>query len=77
MNENIIFCRILLKLIKPEVEAAGYKVNKDAWVWNSGHGDVWEFHIPSIEYFNGAIQADNAYDARYQGWSQFLKWGQE
>jgi len=71
MNENIIFCRILLKLIKPEIESAGYRVNKDASVWNLGNGQ-WEFHGPN-DYHNGLIMADNAYDARFQGWTQFIE----
>jgi hypothetical protein len=71
MNENIIFCRILLGSIRPEVEAAGHKVNKDAWVFGHGHGH-WEFHGPD-GFYDGTISADNAYDARYKGWTHFLE----
>ena len=74
MNENTIFCRNLLSSIRPEVEAAGYRVNKDAWVFDFGHGH-WEFNGPN-GFHDAAVRADNAYDARYQGWTNFL-WGQQ
>jgi len=72
MNENITFCRMLLTLIGPEVKAAGYRVNKDAWIYHytmfRGH---YEFHGPD-GYFDGSIVASNAYEARYIGWMRFL-----
>jgi hypothetical protein len=72
MNENITFSRMLLTLIGPEVNAAGYRVNKDAWIYHytmsRGH---YEFNGPD-GYFDGAIRASNAYEARYLGWRRFL-----
>ena len=69
-NDNIIFCRQMLSSIVEDVKAAGYKINKDAWVWKVGKYQ-YEFHGPD-GYYDGTISADNAYDARYQGWSTFL-----
>jgi hypothetical protein len=73
MNENVTFSRMLLTSIGPEVKAAGYRVNKDAWTYHyhvafPGH---YEFHGPD-GYFDGSIVASNAYEARYIGWSRFL-----
>tara|TARA_R100001530_G_C4300867_1_gene150447 strand:+ start:110 stop:427 length:318 start_codon:yes stop_codon:yes gene_type:complete len=73
MNENITFSRMLLTSIGPEVKAAGYRVNKDAWTYHyhvafPGH---YEFHGPD-GYFDGSIVASNAYEARYIGWMRFL-----
>jgi hypothetical protein len=72
MNENITFSRMLLTSIGPEVKAAGYRVNKDAWTYHyvafPGH---YEFHGPD-GYFDGSISASNAYEARYIGWLRFL-----
>ena len=70
-DHNIIFCRLMLSNIVGDVEAAGYKVNKDAWVWKAGKYQ-YEFHGPD-GYYDGTISADNAYDARYQGWTTFLE----
>ncbi len=72
MNENITFCRMLLSSIGDEVNAAGFRINKDAWIYHytafPGH---YEFHGPD-GYFDGSIQASNAYEARYLGWLRFL-----
>lgn len=66
---DVIFTRSLLSQIKPDVEAAGYRLNKDAWVWCAGR-DHWEFHGPKEYYWHGS--AGTAYEARYKGWAAFL-----
>lgn len=66
---NIEFSRVLLAQIKPAVRAAGRRIIKDAWVWHA-HRDLWEFHGPDEFYWYGS--ADNAYEARYKGWSAWL-----
>lgn len=67
---NVTFCRALLAQIIPYVKTAGKRVNKDAWVWHNGR-DNWEFHGPDDYYWYGS--ANNAYDARYKGWSAWLE----
>lgn len=67
---NLAFCRALLRQVVPGVKAAGKRVNKDAWVWHAGR-DHWEFHGPDDYYWHGS--ADNAYEARYKGWSAWLQ----
>jgi hypothetical protein len=66
---NIAFCRLLLSQITPEIRAAGKRVYKDAWVW-TGDGRQWEWHGPETAIWYG--RADNAYDARFKGWSSWL-----
>ena len=67
---DIIFSRHLLSMIVGKVKKAGYRVNKDAWVWKAGEGH-YEFHGPD-GYWDGAVSASNAYEAKYKGWSDFL-----
>ena len=43
---------------------------RSAWVWHAGR-DLWEFHGPEEFWWYGG--ASNAYDARYQGWSAWLR----
>jgi hypothetical protein len=70
MNINVEFSRACLHQLAPSVEAAGHRSMKDAWVWHDGHRH-WEFHGPNKFYWYG--RADNAYDARFKGWSAFLE----
>jgi hypothetical protein len=67
---NIALTRQLLAQVAPDVKAAGYSPQKDAWVWHAGRGH-WEFHGPNNYYWHG--RAYNAYEARYKGWSAFLE----
>jgi hypothetical protein len=71
-NINVAFCRQLCVLIAPQVRAAvkakGLK-SKDAWVYKVGPGH-WEFHFGEF-YWHGS--ADNAFDARYNGWSAWMR----
>ncbi len=67
---DVSFCRALLAQVKPDVEDAGKRIIKDAWVWCVGR-DHWEFHGPNNFYWNGS--AGNAYEARYKGWSEWLE----
>lgn len=69
-NINISFSRQLLSQIIPAVKAAGKRVNKDAWVYHF-YRDHWEFYGPDNFYWHGS--ADNAYEARYKGWSAWLE----
>lgn len=66
---NIAFSRALLAQILSAIRDKGYRPVKDAWVWHAGRGH-WEFHGPNNYYWHG--RADNAYEARYKGWSAFL-----
>lgn len=68
-NIDISFGRALLAQVKPDVEDAGKRITKDAWVWCAGR-DHWEFHGPDNYYWHG--RAGNAYEARYKGWSAWL-----
>ena len=68
---NIAFCRSLLTEVHRDVKAfsPNTRVRKDAWVWNAGR-DHWEFHSPDNYYWHG--KADNAYEARANGWRAWL-----
>ncbi len=66
---NVTFCRRLLSQVAVDVAKAGYKINKDASVIESS--GYWFFEGPEDFYFE--CDADNAYDARYKGWTAFLK----
>ena len=63
--------RELLTALRPLVEQAGYRVQKDAWVWEDhcSRGD-FEFHGPNGLYLY--FPAENAYAARVKGWTIFL-----
>ncbi len=64
------FTRALLREIAPDVKAQGKSVRKDGWVWHAGRGH-WEFHGPDDFYWHG--RAGDGYEARYKGWSAWLK----
>lgn len=71
MNINTVFCRGLLRLVMVDVkERTTPKQRKDAWVYRVD-SSTWEFHGPDKYYWYGS--ADNAYDARAQGWSHWLE----
>jgi hypothetical protein len=70
VSANIGFCRELLRETIDDVKAAAPAVKvSDAWVW-SGDRRNWEFHFNGF-YWNGS--ADNAYHARANGWSAWLR----
>lgn len=83
-NINIMFSRTLLKAVMEEVKKhATADEIKQAWVYHFDR-DSWEFHGPHRDqprpnyivskpetfYWNGS--ADNAFDARAQGWQAWL-----
>jgi len=73
---NIIFCRILLSSIRPEVEDAGFRVNRDASVYAystyAGHVGHRQFQFAGPGGFVREVSASNGYHARYLGWMAFL-----
>lgn len=70
MDINIAFSRALLAQLRGPVRGVGKRLVRDAWVWHAGR-DHWEFHGPDEFYWHG--RADNAYEARYKGWSAWLE----
>lgn len=71
-NPNVSFCRLMLSALVEEfrTEFPHIRTTRDAWVINAGFRDHWEFHAEDragTYYWHG--HADNAYDARYKGWS--------
>ena len=66
---NISFSREELKRTLADVKSAFPELKvKDAWVWHAGRGH-WEFHFNEF-YWHG--RADNAYEARSNGWAAYL-----
>lgn len=69
-NINLAFCRALLKSVLLEVKKhATAEQVKAAWVYHFDR-DQWEFHGPDNFYWHGS--ADNAFDARANGWQAWL-----
>jgi hypothetical protein len=68
---NTVFCRRLLSELQaePTFRASRKHLFKDGWVW-TGDRRHWEFHGPDSFYWHG--RAENAYDARYKGWSAWI-----
>ena len=70
-NPNTAFCRTKLSMIMPDVKAhTTAEQRKAVWVYKTGRQE-WEFHGPGDFYWYGT--ADNASDARYRGWSAWLR----
>ena len=69
---NLVFSRAMLSRIHKDVKAFRPTINlrKDGWVWR-GHRGRWEFHGPD-GFYEGSLRADNAYHAKYIGWSAWL-----
>lgn len=66
---NLTFSRVLLSSVMDDIrKVTTPKERKDAWVYHLGGGH-WEFHGPNHYYWHG--EADNAYEARAKGWSQW------
>lgn len=73
MDINVVFCRELLRNIGPKVKTIDPTINVwagPAWTYRYDHSDHWEFHFGDFYWYGSA---DNAYDARYQGWSAWLE----
>jgi hypothetical protein len=71
---NIEFSRALLAQIIPDVRKAGKRPMRDADIWHDRgprHRRNYEFHGPEgrVDWYG---RADNAYEARYKGWSAWL-----
>lgn len=69
MNTNLIFSRLLMNNMTQELKAHGLKAYKDAYIMKNTFG-YW-FHAPSLN-FCCDISADNAYQARFEGWHEYL-----
>jgi hypothetical protein len=69
MDTNLIFDRAMMNGMVHELKAHGLKAYKDAYIMKNTFG-YW-FHAPSLD-FSCDIKADNAYQARYEGWLQYL-----
>ena len=68
---NVTFCRKLLKRVMDDIKRLTSPAErKAAWVYHFSSGDQWEFHGPDRFYWHG--RADNAYDARAQGWQAWM-----
>lgn len=75
-DTNVAFCRLLLTQLVAEfkTEFPHIRVTKHGWVICAGFRGHWEFHAegPAGKYYwNG--HADNAYEARYKGWSAWAE----
>lgn len=70
-NPNTAFCRSMLRYTMETVKRFTTAAQrKDAWVYKTGR-QSWEFHGPDEFYWYGT--ADNAADARSQGWEAWLR----
>jgi hypothetical protein len=73
-DPNIVFCRYILRVVLAEVREKYPDLDlRQAWVWKVDK-DHWEFHFdvkPYEYYWHGS--ADNAYEARANGWDAFLR----
>jgi len=69
---NIAMSRDLMVVAQRLVKQYFPKVHlqRQAWTWHAGRGH-WEFHGPDKFYWHG--RAANAYHARYQGWTAWLR----
>lgn len=73
---NIDFCKALLAALVEEFrqDFPHIGTKRDGWVILAGFHNHWEFHGtgPAKDfYWHG--HADNAYDARYKGWSAWAE----
>lgn len=70
-SADIVLCREVLKKTFERVQEHFPEIEyRHAWVYNYRDGR-WDFHGPEKFYWYG--KADNAYDARAQGWQAFLE----
>jgi hypothetical protein len=70
---NIAFCRRMLKSIHADVREhfPAIKVSEAA-VLDSGFGQYFFEYMDEGEPFRVYVKAQNAYEARYEGWGKFL-----
>lgn len=75
MNEKseISFSRLLLSAVMREVSKATSADERKAARVRRFHGSSWEFWGPKDFYWHG--RADNAYEARANGWQAWLDKG--
>lgn len=67
---NLAFTRALLRTVMDDIKLHTTAAErKAAWVYHLG--GQWEFHGPDGFYWHG--RADNAYDARAQGWQAWWR----
>jgi hypothetical protein len=70
MNRHT-FCRLLLQQVKPDIEKhTTVEERQAAWVYDTGRKHH-EFHGPDNFYWHG--HACCAWEAKYQGWTAYLK----
>lgn len=73
MDINVAFCRELLRRLEPEVKAINPTISvwrRPSWVYQYDRSQDWEFHFGDFYWYG---RADNAFDARWQGWSAWLE----
>lgn len=73
MSSDLPFSRAELREVMAEVKAKDRTVkHREACVRNSGcnHGQLWEFWFRGFYWYG---RASNAYDARAQGFSAWLR----
>lgn len=79
MSVDTYFCKTLLQMMQRDVTKLGIKVDgkplnlfsgHGAWTYKLGKRD-YEFHGPKDYYW--ANKGANAYDARYHGWTGYLR----
>ena len=73
MDENVIFCRILLKMLRSELTAQQRKELKGSWSYMYDNR-TGEFHVINEAkplYWHGS--AHNSYEARYNGINAWLQ----
>lgn len=71
MDVNTVFSRLLLSALMKDVRKVTTPAErKGAWVYKHIR-DHWEFQGPKGFYWNGS--ATNAYEARYKGWSAWMR----
>jgi hypothetical protein len=67
---DVVLARALLMVCLDELRKFRPHINRtDGWVSKVGP-DHWEFHGPAEFYWHG--RADNAYEARWRGWLEWL-----
>jgi len=70
------FDQQLVTALRPFVEKAGHRIQKDAWIWKDRFTPgYFEFHGPDDYYLY--FRANSAYEARAEGWIKYLGLSQE
>jgi len=71
MNADLMYSRLLLKEVLAEIKAAGVVDAKKAYVMRVRGMDQYEFFYG--KYYDGAVSASDAYEARAKGWMGYLR----